>query len=156
MSREVTANLGRGSKPAQIEALPPTGLEVERVGRGYTSSERLLTRPMIVGDERGWDIALALVEAALAEDTTPKIRAKALFAQGYALSKTGQRNAALQTYDSLIQEFGQVGDLVVREQVANALFNKGVALGRYEEEIAVYDDLLARFGTAGAGEREGG
>ena len=35
--------------------------------------------------------------------------------------------------------------------VANALLNKGVtlgALGRSEEAIAVYDDLLARFGTA--------
>jgi tetratricopeptide (TPR) repeat protein len=34
---------------------------------------------------------------------------------------------------------------------AQALFNKGIALGelgRSEEEIAVYDDLLARFGNA--------
>ncbi len=33
----------------------------------------------------------------------------------------------------------------------HALFNKGFTLGtlgRSEEEIAVYDDLLARFGTA--------
>ena len=40
---------------------------------------------------------------------------------------------------------------LMREHVAAALRNKGVrlgALGRGEEEIAVYDDLLARFGTA--------
>ncbi len=39
----------------------------------------------------------------------------------------------------------------LRESVANALFNKGVALGalgRSEEAIAAYDDLLARFGSA--------
>jgi hypothetical protein len=40
---------------------------------------------------------------------------------------------------------------VLAEQVARALVNKGVALGaldRSAEAIAVYDDLLARFGTA--------
>jgi tetratricopeptide (TPR) repeat protein len=41
--------------------------------------------------------------------------------------------------------------LPLREQVAKALFSKGVTLGaldRGAEAIAVYDDLLARFGTA--------
>ena len=39
----------------------------------------------------------------------------------------------------------------MREQVAWALFNKGVTLGaldRGEEAIAAYDDVLARFGSA--------
>ena len=39
----------------------------------------------------------------------------------------------------------------LREQVAKALVNKGVALGvldRSVEAIAVYDDVVARFGAA--------
>ena len=42
-------------------------------------------------------------------------------------------------------------ELPLREAVARALVNKGVRLGaldRSAEEVAVYDDLLARFGTA--------
>jgi hypothetical protein len=41
--------------------------------------------------------------------------------------------------------------LPLREPVANALFNKAGTfrvLGRIEEAIAVWDDLIARFGTA--------
>ena len=59
----------------------------------------------------------------------------------------------------LIALFEALGELhqvhpnepALREQVAKALFNLGVRLGelgRSEEAIAVYDDLLARFGTA--------
>ena len=47
--------------------------------------------------------------------------------------------------------FGDAGELPLREWVANALYNKGVrlgALGRGEEAVAAYDDLLARFGAA--------
>ena len=39
----------------------------------------------------------------------------------------------------------------MREQVAKAMVNKAVRLGelgRGTEEIAVYDDVIARFGTA--------
>jgi hypothetical protein len=39
----------------------------------------------------------------------------------------------------------------LREQVAGALVNKGVTLGtleRFEEALAVYDDVVARFGDA--------
>ena len=39
----------------------------------------------------------------------------------------------------------------MREQVAKALVNKGAALGqlgRNEEAIAIYDDVITRFGSA--------
>ena len=42
-------------------------------------------------------------------------------------------------------------ELPLREEVAKALVNKGItliALGRGDDEIAVYDDLLDRFGAA--------
>src|SRR5262249_45373717 len=46
---------------------------------------------------------------------------------------------------------GTATELPLREQVTNALVNKGVGLGqlgRSEEAITVYDDVVARFGTA--------
>ena len=57
---------------------------------------------------------------------------------------------------SLLEALGEVlqvhpDELPLREQVAKALFSKGFRLGdlgRSEEEIATYDDLLARFGAA--------
>jgi tetratricopeptide (TPR) repeat protein len=46
---------------------------------------------------------------------------------------------------------GEASEPAVREQVAKTLFNKGVALGRlgrFEEAVAVYDEVVARFGEA--------
>jgi hypothetical protein len=54
-------------------------------------------------------------------------------------------------YDELLARFGEAAEPVLREEVASALFYKGVTLGqlnRSKDEIAVYDDLLARFGDA--------
>jgi hypothetical protein len=53
--------------------------------------------------------------------------------------------------DDIIARFGAATEPALREQVAKALFNKGLrlaALGQPEQEIAVYDDVLARFGAA--------
>ncbi len=54
-------------------------------------------------------------------------------------------------YDDLLARFGASTELPLQEQVAKALFNKGLrlgALGRSDDEIAAYDDLLARFGAS--------
>jgi hypothetical protein len=51
----------------------------------------------------------------------------------------------------VVGRFWTATELALRGQVAKALFNKGVtlgALGRSDEEIAVYDDVVGRFGTA--------
>jgi hypothetical protein len=50
----------------------------------------------------------------------------------------------------VIARFGAAGELALRKQVARALFNKGVTLGqlgRSEDASAIYDDVIARFGT---------
>jgi tetratricopeptide (TPR) repeat protein len=52
-------------------------------------------------------------------------------------------------YDELIARDGERDELALREQVANALVNKGFrlgVLGRSDEEIEVYDELIARDG----------
>jgi hypothetical protein len=46
---------------------------------------------------------------------------------------------------------GEASEPPLREQVASVLFNKGVRLGerdRSEKAVAVYDEVLARFGDA--------
>ena len=58
---------------------------------------------------------------------------------------------AIRVYDEVVSRFGDSTDLALREQVAKALINKGVSLGKMgknEEEIRVYDDVVARFGDS--------
>jgi hypothetical protein len=58
-------------------------------------------------------------------------------------------NSSVRAVADCYRSVGKKLDL--RERVANALVNKGVTLGaldRSEDEIAVYDDVLARVGTA--------
>jgi hypothetical protein len=52
---------------------------------------------------------------------------------------------------AMLARFTDAPEPALREQVANALLNKGVrlgALGRSENAVAVYDELLARFTDA--------
>ena len=77
--------------------------------------------------------------------------AKAKNAVGVAQFHLGKLDEAFASFAGVLARFGTATELPLREQVANALFNKGATLGaldRSMEEIAVYDDLLARFGTA--------
>ena len=51
----------------------------------------------------------------------------------------------------MIARFGDAPEPAPREQVAIALYNKGVRLGqldRSEDAVAVYEELIARFGDA--------
>jgi methyltransferase (TIGR00027 family) len=63
----------------------------------------------------------------------------------------GRSEDAIAAYDDLLSRFAAATELPLRELVANAVFNKGVALralGRSEDAIAAYDDLLSRFAAA--------
>ncbi len=51
----------------------------------------------------------------------------------------------------MVKRYGDAPEAALREQVAQALFNKDVRLGqlqRSEEEIAVYDEMVKRYGDA--------
>jgi tetratricopeptide (TPR) repeat protein/ribonuclease BN (tRNA processing enzyme) len=53
--------------------------------------------------------------------------------------------------DKLIARFGKAEEPALREQVAGALVNKGVALDqldRPQDELAAYDEVITRFGKA--------
>ncbi|MNQ64504.1 NAD-dependent protein deacetylase [compost metagenome] len=59
----------------------------------------------------------------------------------------------INVYDELIQRFDTSDVPALQEQVAKALYNKGVRLGqsgRSEDAITVYDELIQRFGTSDA------
>ncbi len=54
-------------------------------------------------------------------------------------------------YDEVVRRIGEAPEAPLREQVANALVNKGVrlrALDRREEAVAVYDEVVRRIGEA--------
>jgi methyltransferase (TIGR00027 family) len=58
---------------------------------------------------------------------------------------------AIIAYDEILGRFKDATALPLRELVANALVNKGIALkalGRSEDAIVAYDDVLARFNGA--------
>ena len=60
-------------------------------------------------------------------------------------------SAPISSYDEVVARFGEAPEPALREQVANALFNKGVTLGqlgRSEDAVFVYDELLAQFADA--------
>ena len=63
-----------------------------------------------------------------------------------------QPEEAISTYDSLLQQ-GFEDQALEDWMQAFTLFNKGVALGqmgKYEEEIGVYDEVVERFGESAA------
>ncbi|MBO7350912.1 MAG: hypothetical protein J6U18_04925, partial [Acetobacter sp.] len=72
-----------------------------------------------------------------------------------ALNRVGPTKFYLRDYqgvigccEEIIKEFGGESELSLKEQVAGALYNKGVALGQLKHEveaIGVYDEVIRRF-----------
>ena len=77
--------------------------------------------------------------------------AEATNVAGVARLRTGKLNESITSFDAIADRFSTSTDADRRYWQSKALFNKGLALGaldRSAEAIAVYDDLVARFGTA--------
>ncbi len=95
--------------------------------------------------------ALFCATKAIAAATSDIESARAQATAGVALFHLGKLDEAISAFTTVAERFPPSIDADLRYWQAQALFNKGVslgALGRGIEEIAVYDDLLARFGTA--------
>jgi tetratricopeptide (TPR) repeat protein len=63
----------------------------------------------------------------------------------------GDFTRALALMDELIARFGEAPESALREEVAIALFNKGIVVSESGDSagaIAIYDELIARFGEA--------
>ena len=72
------------------------------------------------------------------------------FGIGCVLSERGRHKAALAIFEQVVRG-SETSKPPLREFVASALVNKGFTLGKLDrraDALAVYDDLLARFGTA--------
>jgi tetratricopeptide (TPR) repeat protein len=70
---------------------------------------------------------------------------------GYPYPSQQQIEEEIQTYDRLIQRFGQAPEPALQELVAKALLDKGITLSqlnRPEEAIQTNEALLARFGQS--------
>jgi tetratricopeptide (TPR) repeat protein len=102
------------------------------------------------GSRAAWDELLSLrddywelahePQAALAVVYSMRARAEQLESVSSELQ--------IQIYREIDESFGKLGDADVAEQVAVALFNKGVALGqadRVEESLAAFDEVARRF-----------
>ena len=62
---------------------------------------------------------------------------------------SGARTREVAVYDEVAARYGEDPTPALREQVADALHNKGVALGvlgRSDEALAVYDEVATRYG----------
>ncbi len=81
----------------------------------------------------------------------PYLVADALYAKSAALGRLGRVTEAVQACDLLVQRFGDVEQLSVREQLARAMWNKCVWLRNPADassEMAALDELVQRFGDA--------
>ncbi len=99
------------------------------------------------------DEALVFSKRALETATTDDEWAKAKLIFGGATFHLGKPREALGAFVEIVSGLRNSRPRISCIAVANALFNKGVALGtlgRSEEAIAACDDLVTRFGAATA------
>jgi tetratricopeptide (TPR) repeat protein len=95
--------------------------------------------------------ALLIEQEYAADDTDPNVAATLAGVMLVRAEMTSWQNREreIEVYDDLARRYGDRPELPLVEQVAQAIFNKGVRLGqlgRSEDEIAVYDELLRRYG----------
>jgi tetratricopeptide (TPR) repeat protein len=134
---------------------------VERVERASKAEEekapetlQSLRDAMSKADYRGAIRVAGKVEPNTLSADEKREAASVLLAASFGLNDNSSEEIA--GYDLVVklgnlQERSGTIDSRARKQVAMALFNKGITLGainKSEEAIAVYDDLLRRFGDA--------
>jgi len=131
---------GRGSA-AFCEAIDEALLEVSAVRSMGTAS-------LIGAGKQGERRSIASPPPPLSHDAE---KAHELLKQATQHFKVNQFDIVLNVLDELVHRFGESEEEGLQEQVATALFNKGVTLemlGRFDEEIATYDVVEARFGAS--------
>ena len=109
------------------------------------------------GDVRDNAGILFCAGRALAVSTTDFQWARATNSIGIANFYLNKATVSFESFSAISNRFASSSTVDERAWHAKALVNKGVtlgALGRSEDAVAVYDDLLARFGTATEDELE--
>ena len=104
--------------------------------------------------EKRFDSALINFEKALQAASTEQLSseeiAKFMFATANTQKQLGHTDDAIKIFDLLEQRYGKDPNPALREQVAQALIHKGIALGqsgRHKDAITVFDLLEQRYGS---------
>jgi len=121
--------------------------------------------PLTPGQVRPWDIApllqqaiwlftqkrytdsLELWDSILNKKYSPEI----LMMKADTLFELNRFQDAIATYDELDKRYGKSTEPEIQDQVAKAMYNKGVTVGEVkgpEAEIAIYDELEKRYGKS--------
>ena len=77
--------------------------------------------------------------------------AVALVSKSLAQSQSGEPEAAIATYDEVVERFGASDVPAIQEEVVKALLNRGVAQGQsgeLEAAIVTFDEVVERFGAS--------
>lgn len=98
------------------------------------------------------DAVIEAYELKLQNETSDlRTAADELWSAALELGESGSSTEAIAAYDKVVAHVGESDAADLQLQVARALVNKGVTLGRLmrsEDEIAVYDEVVARFGAS--------
>jgi hypothetical protein len=95
--------------------------------------------------------ALFCAEKALAPASPGIEWVRAKYSIGVAHFYLNNPNESISAFTAVVEHSDSAGDTDEQSWAARALYNKGITLGqlgRSGEEVAVYDDLIARFGSA--------
>jgi tetratricopeptide (TPR) repeat protein len=115
--------------------------------------KRMRSEAVIVGQSRPHPLYR---EALFAAVESPPSVVQLNFSDEAKVERTPQEHVArseeeIAVYDDVVARFEAASEPALREQVAQALVDKGLrlgALGRSDEAIAVFDDVVARFEAA--------
>ena len=109
------------------------------------------TQAAALGDPADYHAALTYVDRAMPLAAEDMQRVEAVNWRGNALYYTARVPEALACFDQELELLKALLGTNADAQMARALYNKGATLGaldRGTEAIAVYDDLIARFGSS--------
>ena len=140
------------------ERMPLNDLDSEQTRRlidqlGYAvkhlSNDRDNSELVVRGSEITERAGAYLIKGPSANTADHTLVAKTALAAGRALVTLEKWAEATKAFDELAVRFGDAEEAPLREQVANALVNKGFTLGqmgRAEESLTAYEEVLTRFG----------
>ncbi len=83
--------------------------------------------------------------------------ASAMVSKGHLQGRLGDHDAEIDTYDTVVGQYGRSDIPEIQVEVAGALYNKGVTLtrsGRHHAAIVAYDTVITRYGASDAPELE--
>lgn len=139
-----------------IDELPPVGSVFSNMARLVIELERLFEEIDTALKEKRFekviesvDLAFVCDSANLSQGPEPRILCVS-FAKAFAHQMLGDSEAAIATYDKVVEHFGASDIREVQILVAWALGNKGVArghLGDFDAAVAACEEVIERFGA---------